>query len=62
MRPAGLWEEAHQARESLLGYLTRASGVGTLLDTRRARDYDPDLAVDRYLNQPAVQACAHRRP
>ena len=53
---AGLWAEAHTARESLLGYLTRASGVGTLLDTRRARDYDPDLAVDRYLNQPAVQA------
>ena len=57
---AGLWAEAHQARESLLGYLTAASGVGTLLDTRRARDYDPDLAVDRYLNQPAVQARPHR--
>ena len=57
---AGLWAEAHTAREALLGYLTAASGVGTLLDTRRARDYDPDLAVDRYLNQPAVQARAAR--
>ncbi|KAK9835972.1 hypothetical protein WJX81_002745 [Elliptochloris bilobata] len=51
----GLWDQAHQAREALLGYLTRASGVGTLLDTRRARDYDPDATVDRYLNQPAVK-------
>ena len=40
----------------LLAYLTEASGVGTLLDTRRARDYDADACVDRYLNQPAVKA------
>lgn len=53
---AGLWEEAHQARGRLLAYLTEVSGVGTLLDTRRARDYDADACVDRYLNLPAVKA------
>ncbi len=38
--------------------MTASSGVGTLLDTRRARDYDADAAVDRYLNLPAVKARA----
>lgn len=31
------------------------SGVGTLLDTRRTRDYDADNLVDQYLNLKEVQ-------
>ena len=49
------WEEAHAQREELMGSITRWSGVGTLEDFRRYRDYDADKLVDQYLNQPAVK-------
>ena len=52
---AGQWKEASRQRELLLAYLQRESGVGTLLDTRRTRDYDADNLVDQYLNLPEVQ-------
>ncbi|KAK9804643.1 hypothetical protein WJX73_003407 [Symbiochloris irregularis] len=51
----GRWEEAHEKRNALLGYLQRAAGLGTLFDMRRTVDYDHTDAVGRYLNQPAVQ-------
>lgn len=51
------WDEAHRHREALLEYLTTVSGVGTLLDHRRYRDYDADKNVDRFLNQPEVKVC-----
>ncbi|CAK0783932.1 hypothetical protein CVIRNUC_007135 [Coccomyxa viridis] len=49
------WEEAHAQREELMGSIIRWSGVGTLEDFRRYRDYDADKLVDQYLNQPAVK-------
>ena len=49
------WEEAHAQREELMGSITKWSGVGTLEDFRRYRDYDADKLVDQYLNQPAVK-------
>jgi vitellogenic carboxypeptidase-like protein len=55
---AGAWPEAHRQREGLLQYITAASGVGTLLDHRRARDYDADHIAQRYLNQAPVKARA----
>ena len=51
----GQWKEASRQRELLLAYLQRESGVGTLLDTRRIRDYDADNLVDQYLNLKDVQ-------
>lgn len=39
----------------LMAYLQHETGVGTLLDTRRTRDYDPDNLVDQYLNLEEVQ-------
>ena len=38
-----------------MGSITKWSGVGTLEDFRRYRDYDADKLVDQYLNQPAVK-------
>ena len=52
---AGQWKEASRQRELLLAYLQQQSGAGTLLDTRRTRDYDADNLVDQYLNLPDVQ-------
>lgn len=52
---AGAWKEAHAQREELMGCIMKWSGVGTLEDMRRFRDYDADKTVDRYLNQPAVK-------
>ena len=49
------WEEAHTQREELMGSIIEWSGVGTLEDFRRYRDYDADKLVDQYLNQPAVK-------
>lgn len=46
---------AHAARARLLARLSAASGVGTLLDTRRYEDYDAGNAVDQYLNIPEVR-------
>ena len=51
----GEWKEASRQRELLLAYLQQQSGVGTLLDTRRTRDYDADSLVDKYLNLKEVQ-------
>ena len=53
---AGAWAEAHAQREELMGRIIKWSGVGTLEDFRRFRDYDADKTVDRYLNKPAVKA------
>ena len=39
-----------------MGCIIEWSGVGTLEDFRRFRDYDADKTVDRYLNKPAVKA------
>ena len=55
LHSAGQWREASRHRELLLAYLQQESGVGTLLDTRRAREYDADNLVDQYLNQKDVQ-------
>ena len=55
LNPAERWADAHTLRQELLDYLTRVSGVGTLLDSRRFVDYDAEKAVDRYLNLPHVQ-------
>jgi len=52
---SGEWKEASRQRELLLAYLQQQSGVGTLLDTRRTRDYDADSLVDKYLNLKEVQ-------
>lgn len=49
------YSAAHAARARLLARLTAASGVGTLLDTRRYEDYDAGKAVDQYLNIPEVR-------
>ena len=56
MSVAGAWREAHAQREELMGRIIEWSGVGTLEDYRRFRDYDADKTVDRYLNKPAVKA------
>ena len=55
LNSAERWADAHTLRQELLDYLTRVSGVGTLLDSRRFADYDAEKAVDRYLNLPHVQ-------
>ena len=55
----GQWKEASRQRELLLAYLQRESGVGTLLDTRRTRDYDADNLVDQYLNLKIDQVVTH---
>lgn len=55
---SGAWPEAHRQREVLLQYLTESSGVGTLLDHRRFRDYDADKNAERYCNQAPVKARA----
>lgn len=39
-----------------MGCIIKWSGVGTLEDYRRFRDYDADKTVDRFLNKPAVKA------
>ena len=52
---AGQWKEASRQRELLLAYLQQQSGAGTMLDTRRTRDYDADALVDQYLNLKDVQ-------
>ena len=52
---AGAWKEAHAQREELMSRIIEWSGVGTLEDMRRFRDYDADHLVDKYLNQPAVK-------
>ena len=52
----GAWKEAHAQREELMGLIIKWSGVGTMEDYRRFRDYDADKTVDRYLNKPAVKA------
>ena len=51
----GHWQEASRQRELLLAYLQQQSGAGTMLDTRRTRDYDADNLVDQYLNRRDVQ-------
>lgn len=51
----GQWEAAHRERSSLLSFLRRVSGVGTMFDVRRNTDYDAQDNVGRYLNQPAVR-------
>ena len=56
MSVAGAWREAHAQRGELMGRIIEWSGVGTLEDYRRFRDYDADKTVDRYLNKPAVKA------
>ena len=38
-----------------MGQIIKRSGVGTLEDMRRYRDYDADKTVDRYLNEPDVK-------
>ena len=55
LNTTGQWSEASRHRELLLAYLQQESGAGTLLDTRRTRDYDADNLVDQYLNQKNVQ-------
>lgn len=57
-RGVGQWKEASRQRELLLAYLQQQSGVGTMLDTRRTRDYDADGLVDQYLNLKDVQVIA----
>lgn len=57
-RGVGQWQEASRQRELLLAYLQQQSGVGTMLDTRRTRDYDADGLVDQYLNLKDVQVVA----
>lgn len=56
---AGQWKEASWQRELLLAYLQQQSGAGTMLDTRRTRDYDADNLVDQYLNLKDVQVDLH---
>jgi hypothetical protein len=58
----GAWKEAHEQREALMARILEWSGVGTLEDMRRFRDYDADHLVDKFLNQPAVKvqdSCTH---
>lgn len=68
MRPAkvvmcaGQWAEASRQRELLLAYLQQQTGAGTMLDTRRTRDYDADNLVDQYLNLLDVQVTAELGP
>ncbi|DBB10125.1 TPA: hypothetical protein ACH3X3_001709 [Trebouxia sp. C0006] len=62
MISAGEWKEASRQRELLLAYLQQQSGVGTLLDTRRTRDYDADSLVDKYLNLKEVQEALNVKP
>jgi len=54
-KTAGRWKEAHAHREELMGQIIKWSGVGTMEDMRRYRDYDADKTVDRYLNEPDVK-------
>ncbi|KAK9811811.1 hypothetical protein WJX72_010540 [[Myrmecia] bisecta] len=49
------WKTAHERREELLEFISTSGGLATLLDMRRARDYDADQAVDRYLNLAEVK-------
>ncbi|KAK9836018.1 hypothetical protein WJX81_006526 [Elliptochloris bilobata] len=51
----GSWADAQRNRQALLDFLTGASGVGTLLDTRRAAGYDHTNRVRRFLNQAHVK-------
>ena len=54
----GAWAVASEQRAHLLTYIQNCSGVGTLLDYRRVRDYDADDSVSRYLNQGPVKVRA----
>ncbi|KAL3157467.1 hypothetical protein ABBQ32_011934 [Trebouxia sp. C0010 RCD-2024] len=58
----GQWKEASRHRAMLMAYLQHETGVGTLLDTRRTRDYDPDNLVDQYLNLEEVQEALGVKP
>lgn len=49
------WEEAAKLRLELLKGMQDLTGVGTLLDYRRSKDYDSEKLVDRYLNQQHVK-------
>ncbi|PNW88027.1 hypothetical protein CHLRE_01g011300v5 [Chlamydomonas reinhardtii] len=56
------WAEAHDAREALRGFITNATGIATMFDTRRTEMYDPSRAVDRLLNLPEVKEAMRARP
>lgn len=43
----------------LRSFITNATGIATMFDTRRTEMYDPSRAVDRLLNLPEVGACVN---
>ncbi|KAG2444312.1 hypothetical protein HXX76_001069 [Chlamydomonas incerta] len=55
------WAAAHDAREKLRGFITNATGIATMFDTRRTEMYDPTKAVDRLLNLPEVKEAMRAR-
>eukprot|EP00198_Chlamydomonas_reinhardtii_P000086 XP_001689421.1 serine carboxypeptidase [Chlamydomonas reinhardtii] len=44
------------------GFITNATGIATMFDTRRTEMYDPSRAVDRLLNLPEVKEAMRARP
>lgn len=55
---AAQWDAAHEVRGKVLDYIAEASGAATLLDVRRAQDYDAHKHVDAFLNQKHVKVVA----
>ncbi|KAG2487387.1 hypothetical protein HYH03_013956 [Edaphochlamys debaryana] len=58
----GQWVAAHTEREALRAFITNATGIATMFDTRRTEEYDPTKAVDRFLNLPEVKEMMRARP
>lgn len=46
---------AHEAREALLQYIQACSGVASLYDVRRWREYDAADNVGKFVNRPDVK-------
>ena len=36
--------------QALRDFITNVTGIATMFDTRREKEYDPDARVDRFLN------------
>lgn len=56
------WREAHAEREALLQYIQASSGVATLYDLRRRREYDSRDNVGKFVNRPDVKVALHAQP
>ncbi|GIL55967.1 hypothetical protein Vafri_11432 [Volvox africanus] len=56
------WLEAHSAREQLRSFIVNVTGLATMFDTRRTEEYDPNKAVDHFLNLPEVKEAMRADP